>query len=67
VGAIEQNRLNTIGSQMAAGLTTLCAGRANLHRNIFWFSFLLEAESRAIVRLEGLDKLKKKISYLIRT
>jgi hypothetical protein len=37
--------------------------------NIFCYSFLLEAEStpRAIVRLEGLGKFKKKCNDIIRT
>jgi hypothetical protein len=43
---------------MAVGLSALRAGRALLSRNIFWYSFLLEA-IRAIVRLEGSVKLKK--------
>jgi hypothetical protein len=46
---------------MAVGLLTLRAGRPLPSQEDSWYSFLLEAEStpRALVRLEGLGKLKK--------
>jgi hypothetical protein len=34
----------TIGSQMTVRLLALHAGSALLHRNIFWYSYMLEAE-----------------------
>jgi hypothetical protein len=45
---------------MAVRLSDSHTGRAVL-RNIFWYLFLLEAEStpRAVVQKEGLDKPKK--------
>jgi hypothetical protein len=48
---------------MEVRLSALCAGRP-LPPGRFWYSFLLEAESTtgAIVRLEGLRKLKKSTS-----
>jgi hypothetical protein len=50
----------TIGLQMAVSLSALRTGPTLLPTNIFWYSFLLEAESTS-----GIRKLKKKINDLI--
>jgi hypothetical protein len=53
----------TIRSQMAVWLSALRSGRALLFRNIFicfCYLYLLQADPRALVRLQGLGKLKKK-------
>jgi hypothetical protein len=46
---------------MAVRLSALHAGHDVLPRNIFWYSFLSEAEStpEAVVWMEGYDKFKK--------
>jgi hypothetical protein len=59
----EQKRLNTTvpdNRLTDGGVVALRAGRA-LRQEYSWYSFLLESESiSAILRLEGLGKLKKK-------